>query len=103
MESNWFNHFVNGLQSVVNVAGLAKGAISSSIAEGVKSGFYQITPSLIKLIITSGVFLIGLIMFALGLGIILENIFRFPGMGYLLVGVIFITISNLYFKTIVDG
>ena len=97
MKSNWFTPFIQGLQSVVNVSGMVKGVISSSVAEGVESGFYRITPKLVKLCLVFGLLLTGLLMFALGLSNMLESILHFAGLGYLLTGIVFIAVGVFYY------
>ncbi len=97
MASSWITPFIEGLQSVVNVSGIVKGVISSSVAEGVECGFYRIAPSLVKLSIVFGLLLTGLLMFALGMGDVLNQLFRFAGLGYLLTGMAFIVIGALYY------
>ena len=97
MGSSWITPFIDGLKSVVDVSGIVKGVISSSVAEGVEGGFYRITPSLIKLTAASGLLLTGLLMLALGLSYALESIVRIAGLGYLLTGIAFIAMGALYY------
>src|SRR3989338_2986893 len=97
MKSSWISPFIEGLQSVVNVSGMVKGVISSSVADGVQSGFYRITPGLVKLVLVSGLLLTGLLMLALGFSHALESILNFAGLGYLLTGIAFITVGALYY------
>ncbi len=97
MKTNWFTPFIQGLQSVVNVSGMVKGVISSSVAEGVEIGFCHIRPKLVKLSVIFGLLLIGLLMLALGLSNMLESILHFAGLGYLLTGIIFIIVGVLYY------
>ena len=98
MKSSWITPFIDGLQSIVNVSGLVKGVISTSVSEGVQSGFYRITPSLVKLAMVFGLLLMGLLIFGWGLSTFLESILQFAGLGYLLTGIAFITVGALYYS-----
>ncbi len=97
MKTSWISPFIEGLQSVIDVSGRVKGVISSSVADGVESGFNRITPRLVRLGVVVGLFFVGLLLFALGLGTVLENALRLPGLGYLLTGVMFVVSGALYY------
>ncbi len=97
MKTDWIASFIEGFKSVVNVTGLVKGVVSSSIAEGIQSGYARIAPSLVRLALISALLLVGLFMFALGLSIALENMIHAPGFGYLITGIIFVVMGALFY------
>jgi hypothetical protein len=96
VKSSWITQFIDGLQSVISVTGAVKGVISSSVAEGVESGFNRITPGLINLSVISGLLFAGLLMLAFGLSVVIQNVIRVPGLGYLTTGVAFIAVAAIY-------
>ncbi len=97
MKQSWISPFIEGLQSVLDVTGMVKGVLTATVADGLESGYRRIAPRVVRLGIVIALVFVGVAGIALGLGIFLEHLLNWAGLGYLLTGVLFLIAGSFYY------
>ncbi|MDP2666620.1 MAG: hypothetical protein Q8P05_03920 [Candidatus Diapherotrites archaeon] len=88
---------IKGLGSIILLrAETVKGAISSSISDGIEVGIARSMPLLLKNMIVGAVLLTGILLVGFGLATWLEPLIATPGIGFIVIGFFFVASGYLY-------
>ena len=90
--------FIDGIASVIDVAGAIKGTASEAVSDGIETGFRRIRLPLERTLMRVSLVFVSALFIIWGFALFLDNFMPYSGMGFVIVGALFGTIAMVAMK-----
>jgi len=88
--------FFKGIKSSIDASGIIQNMVSDSLSNGIEMGFNKIKKPIEQTIIKMFLIVISMFLMIWGLAVFIDNFVTYPGLGYIIVGIMFGLISLIY-------
>lgn len=94
--STTIGNLIKGVGSTLLRAGTLHQILSTAVADGIDSGIARATPALVKNCAVAAVLITGIFLLGVGMAKWAEAVVVDPGIGFMIIGVLFIGGAGLY-------